>query len=132
MRKYLTNVVGVALIAIVFSSPLSFAGEETMGGKDMGKDVTISGRVVDPACYTHMGMKGPDHKECAVMCAKAGQALGILDEQNDVLYQVIEGAPGTDPNKPIIGNAEDVITVKGKLFEKSGMKALIVTEVSAQ
>jgi hypothetical protein len=130
MRKYLTSFVGMALIAIVFTSPLSFAGEEMMEGKDMGKEVTITGRVVDPACYTHMGLKGPDHKGCAEMCAKAGQAFGILDEQNDVLYQVIEGAPGTDPNKLIMDHAEDVITVKGKLYEKSGMKALIVTEVT--
>jgi hypothetical protein len=130
MRKYLTGFVGMVLVAIVFSSPLSFAAEEMMGGKDMGKEVTITGRVVDPACYTHMGLKGPDHKECAVLCAKAGQAFGILDEQNDVLYQVIEGAPGADPNKLIMGNAEEVVTVKGKLYEKSGMKALIVTEVT--
>ncbi|HEX9665778.1 MAG TPA: hypothetical protein VGA95_04380 [Thermodesulfobacteriota bacterium] len=132
MSRFIVYFVSLVAVAFVFSMPLSFAGEEMMEEKDMGKDVTITGRVVDPACYTHMGLKGPDHKGCAEMCAKAGQALGILDEKNDVLYQVIEGAPGTDPNKLIIGNAEDVITVKGKLYEKSGMKALIVTEVTEQ
>ncbi|MGH7889996.1 MAG: hypothetical protein ACRENF_05540 [Thermodesulfobacteriota bacterium] len=51
-----------------------------------GNEATITGRVVDPACYIGMNLKGESHKQCAAVCAKAGQALGILDEKTGVLY----------------------------------------------
>lgn len=94
-----------------------------------GNEATITGRVVDPACYIGMNLKGESHKQYAAACAKAGQALGILDEKAGVLYQVIEGAPGTDPNKLLWGNEESVVTVKGKVFHKDGMHAIVPTEV---
>ncbi len=124
---------GVALMAFAvgaFMLTLSlspvFAGEEAKGGQE----VTITGEVVDPACYIAMGMKGEAHKECAIACAKAGQAFAILAEDG-TLYQVIEGAPGADPNKLLWDHAESKVTVKGKLFEKGGMKAIVPAEVTS-
>ena len=125
MIQHARYFVVLSMIAL-FASPIAFAGE----GKG-GQEITVTGRVVDPACYTAMNLKGEAHKGCAVMCAKAGQAFGILDEKNDVLYQVIEGAPGTDPNKLLMDHAEQVVTVKGKVFEKSQIKTIVPTEVQA-
>ena len=91
--------------------------------------MTITGRVVDPACYIHMGLKGESHKQCATACAKAGQDFGILDEKAGVLYQVLEGAIATDPNKLLWGHEEEIVTVKGVVFHKDGMHAIIPSEV---
>ena len=94
-----------------------------------GKEAIITGRVVDPACYIGMNLKGESHKQCANACAKAGQALGILDEKAGILYQVIEGAPGTDPNKLPWDHTEAKVTVKGTVFHKDALHAIVPTEV---
>jgi len=78
--------------------------------------MTIKGRVIDPACYMAMNLKGEAHKQSATACGKAGQAFGILDEKAGILYQAIEGVPGTDPDKLLWGHEEDIVTVKGILF----------------
>ena len=72
--------------------------------------MTIKGRVIDPVCYMAMNLKGEAHKQCATACGKAGQAFGILDEKAGALYQVIERASGTDPNKHLWGHEEDIVT----------------------
>jgi hypothetical protein len=127
MSKYLgffiALVVGVFLLA---SSIIALAGEEKKMG---GKEATITGQVVDPACYIAMNLKGESHKQCAIACAKAGQAFGILDEKAGMLYQVIESAPGTDPNKLLWDHTEGMVTIKGMVFEKNGMHAIVPTEV---
>ncbi len=76
-----------------------------------------------------MDLKGAAHKQCAQKCAKAGQAFGILDETNGILYQVLEGSPMAGPNALLMDHAEEVITVKGIVFEKNGMKAIVPKEV---
>jgi hypothetical protein len=127
MVKYLGFFTALIVGTFLLTSSLALAGEEKMGGEEK----TITGRVVDPACYVHMGLKGESHKQCAVTCAKAGQAFGILDEKAGVLYQVLEGAPGTDPNKLLWDHVEDVVTIKGTVFHKDGLHAIIPTEVKA-
>lgn len=77
-----------------------------------------------------MGLKGDTHKEYVVKCAKAGQAFYILDEPNDVLYQVVECSPTSDPNEKPWDHAEYVVTVKGMTFEKDDMKAIIPKDIS--
>ena len=76
-----------------------------------------------------MNIGGESHKQCATACAKAGQAYGILDEKAGVLYQVLEGSPGTDPNKLLWDHVEQNVTAKGTVFEKNGMHAIIPSEV---
>jgi len=61
----------------------SISGE---GMRMRGHEGTVTCRLVYPACYAAMGLKGDTHKEYVVKCAKAGQAFYILDETNDVLY----------------------------------------------
>jgi len=116
----------LAVVTFLFVSSLTLAaGDKKMGGEEK----TITGQVVDPACYISMGLKGESHVQCATACAKAGQAFGILDEKNGVLYQVIEGAPTTDPNKLLWDHVEQNVTVKGTVFHKDGMNAIVPTEV---
>jgi hypothetical protein len=124
--KYLgclsTLIVGAFLLICSFT----FAGEEK---KIRGEEKTITGQVVDPGCYIAMNLKGESHKQCANACAKASQAFGILDDKNCGLYQVIEGAPTTDPNQLLWDHVEQNVTVKGKVFHKEGMHAIVPTEV---
>jgi hypothetical protein len=128
MTKHLGFVTALFLMAFFLVSSFTLAGEEKKMG---GEEKTITGLVVDPACYLAMNLKGEAHKQCATTCAKAGQAFGILDEKSGILYQVIEGAPGTDPNKLLWGHEEEMVTVKGMVFHKNGMHAIVPQEVKA-
>ena len=113
-------------VTFLFVSSLTLAAE---GKKMGGEEKTITGQVVDPACYIAMNLKGESHKQCAEACAKAGQAFSILDEKNGVLYQVIEGAPTTDPNQLLWDHVEQNVTVTGTVFHKDGMHAIVPKEV---
>ena len=126
MIKYLGFFSVLIVVAFLLATSLALSGEEATGGKEM----TITGRVIDPACYIHMGLKGESHKLCATACAKAGQAFGILDEKAGVLYQVLEGAIATDTNKLLWGYEEEIVTVKGIVFHKDGMHAIVAQEVT--
>ncbi len=126
MTKYLGFFAALIVGAFLFVSSLTFAAEKK---EMMGSEATITGQVVDPACYVSMGLQGESHKQCATACAKAGQAFGILDRKAGVLYQVIEGTPTTDPNKLLWDHVEQTVTVKGKVFEKDGMHAIVPEEV---
>ena len=126
MNKYLGFFTALIVGVFLLAATLTFAAEEMKTG---GEEKTITGQVVDPACYIAMNLKGESHKQCATACAKAGQAYGILDEKAGVLYQVIEGAPGTDPNKLLWDHVEQNVTVKCRVFHKDGMHAIIPLEV---
>ncbi len=125
--RYLSILGALAMGAMIFVSSQALAGEDSM--KMHGTDSTVTGRVVDPACYIAMDLKSAAHRECAQKCAKAGQAFGILDETNGILYQVLEGSPMADPNALLMDHAEEIVTVKGIVFEKNGMKAIVPKEV---
>jgi hypothetical protein len=126
MAKYLGFFAALIVGAFLFVSSLTLAAEKK---EMMGSEATITGHVVDPACYVSMGLIGESHKQCATACAKAGQAFGILDRKSGVIYQVIEGVPTTDPNKLLWDHVEQDVTVKGKVFEKDGMHAIVPEEV---
>lgn len=123
MRKTFIYLLFYITIAISFLSYVLLAEE------DIGKEVSVTGRVVDTACYMRFGQKGESHKDCALMCAREGQTFSLLDEKNDILYQIIAGEPGADPNKPFMDYAEEIVLVKGKLYEKSQFKAILPLEV---
>ncbi|MER3445829.1 MAG: hypothetical protein C4291_02870 [Candidatus Dadabacteria bacterium] len=126
MAKYLGFFAALIVGAFLIASSLASAAEKK---EMMGKEATITGQVVDPACYVSMGLNGETHKQCATACAKAGQAFGILDKKSGVLYQVIEASPTTDPNKLLWDHVEQTVTVKGKVFEKDGIHAIAPEEV---
>ena len=93
-----------------------------------GKPLTITGRVVDTTCYiAHDGI-GPDHLKCAVMCARAGIPLAILDQQADQLYLPLS-PDHQNPNAKLMDYVESNVRVTGKLIEKSGVKGIIIEKI---
>ena len=92
---------------------------------------TVTGRVVDAVCLLGMGQSGDSHRECAIGCDKAGVRMYLLDEKNNQMYAVMADAPFKDPNALIRPHLEQVVTVKGDLYEApGGLKVIAVKEVS--
>jgi hypothetical protein len=91
---------------------------------------TISGEVVDPACWIVNGAKGDQHKECAIACAKAGQVLAILEAKTNKLYLIATENPGEDPNKGVIELVGSKVTVTGKFYTRGGVTAVKIASIS--
>jgi hypothetical protein len=92
--------------------------------------VSMSGEVVDLACYLSKGSKGTRHKACAQMCAKKGMPLGLLTESGDV-YLLIEDHDNPSPYESVKELAGEQAQVAGKKFTKGGMQSILVSEAKA-
>ena len=93
------------------------------------EDTTVKGEVVDTACFLHYSKSGEAHKACAEACLKAGQDMGIYDEDNDTLYVLLESKPGTDPNALIKNYVAKKIEVVGTVAQKAKVQGIVVKEV---
>ena len=73
-----------SMLAIVFCAvSLTSFGQEK-------KATTISGEVLDMACYSSSGASGEGHKSCAAACIKGGAPMGILTSDGNVYLIVAE------------------------------------------
>jgi hypothetical protein len=97
-----------------------------------GRRVTISGEIVDTWCYVSeiMYAQGTAHHQCAVWCAVGGIPVSIKDENGDVY--VILRIEQEDPveNPRVVKIQTHQVTVNGDLYERDGVRYLIVTQVA--
>lgn len=95
--------------------------------------VTVTGEIVDTWCRVTQIMfaEGTAHFQCAVWCAVGGIPVSILDEEGNV-YVVLRVEDDTTnvSNPSIIRIQTHKVTVEGDLFEKDGVKYLLVTQVA--
>lgn len=93
-----------------------------------GEKATITGEVVDTACWIGHDTKGSDHAKCAEMCAKAGIPLAILDTAADVMYLPIS-LDHSNPNAKLLPFLDRKVRVTGTVMEKSGMKGIAIDQI---
>jgi len=123
MKNILLSKIGKISVPVLFFIALvSFIGKNA--------DKTVTGEILDMKCFMTNGDRGEGHKDCAAMCIKGGQPMGIIDADNKV-YLLLEGknAAAFEEAKK---HAGETITATGALSEKSGVQALIVSEVKAK
>lgn len=144
------NAIFFLLVAGAFSTP-SFAGEghdhmkgsthegHSMGSKNMhanhgtkdGKAVTLSGELIGLTCFVKHGSKGKSHKACAKSCAEKGLPIGLLS--GGTIYQVSGKGHSSlkEAYKPLLKYVEEKVTIKGTLFEKNGLKVIVIQKIKA-
>jgi hypothetical protein len=101
-----------------------------------GKRVRITGEIIDTWCYFSGVMGGPEavvgsaHHTCALWCSAGGIPVGLLGEDGEV-YMVlkIEGDPASNGGDTQLRLASHAITADGMLYERDGIKYLVVAEV---
>ena len=107
------------------------AGKAQGGGQHVeGSKVTLTGEVMDLACYMQhpkMG-QGPDHAGCARQCIKKGLPAGF--KVGNDLYLLIGGGHGPIAEK-IAPFAGKKATVTGKVLGQDGMKTLVMEKIEA-
>lgn len=117
MRRTLVTVYVLALLVV--------GGAQIPSAQPKGERATIKGEIVDLWCYLEGGDRGPAKKDCATACAKAGNAIGVLDA-NGNLYL----AAGLKDHQPaqtlLVDKMSQEVTVSGTLVRKGGVPMIYV------
>ena len=124
MRRF-CGLVGAALVAALMAAPSAIAAP--------AKRVTVTGELIDTWCYITeiMYAEGTAHHQCAVWCAVGGIPVSILgDDGNVYMVLKVEGDDRTVANPRIINIQTHQVTVDGDLYERDGVRYLVVTEVA--
>lgn len=110
----------VAFPALVAASLLAAAPE---------KAVTVKGYVLDSACAFTKGLKKPISPDCATACAKAGSPLVILSSAGTIYWPIADTTPSSGQNEKLLPYAGKEVTVTGKIFERGGSKAIVISKI---
>jgi hypothetical protein len=104
------------------------AASLTSFGQDKKPPMTITGEVLDMACYSASGASGEGHKSCAASCIKGGSPMGILTSDGKV-YLIVENHDKKDAYAEAQKHAGEQITATGTLSDRGGLNAIIVDDV---
>ena len=88
---------------------------------------TVTGEVIDLACFMAHDGQGKDHAKCAKTCINKGLPVGLLTEKGEVYMAVAEGHKKA--NDLLADKAAETITVVGEVSEKAGAKLVTIHEV---
>lgn len=124
------TVVGLGAIAL-FAWALNAASataQMTKTKEKEGREVTMTGRIVDLHCFMTGEYVSTDHTKCTADCIHAGVPAGLeTDKDLIVLGQGMKSAA-----KTIAPFAFEKVEVKGKLFEKMGVQYLDITSIQKE
>jgi hypothetical protein len=130
MRKS-TAVLILAVCAVVLGVAWQLRGGVANAAQ---QQVTVTGQVVDLACYArdkaNTGMHHDRGRECAWACVRwEAHPVGLLTSSGKV-YQ-LAGAIVADSNVKIAPHLGQTVTATGQVSEKDGMQMLTTSEVKA-
>ncbi len=128
--KRFCGFVGMALVAALAAALAAAPGA---GAATAAKRVTVTGELIDTWCYITeiMYAEGTAHHQCAVWCAVGGIPVSILgDDGNVYMVLKVEGDGRNVANPRIINIQTHQVTVDGDLYERDGVRYLVVTEVA--
>jgi hypothetical protein len=94
-----------------------------------GKKVTITGEVLDSACYFTKGLTKSISSTCAMHCAGAGSPLVILGTDGNVYWPIDNETPARSQNYRLIKVAGKQVKITGELYERGSSKAIVIDSV---
>jgi hypothetical protein len=124
----LLSVAGV--LALASSAPGRAVAQAAGMQAPQGKEVTITGTVIDVSCKFGQGLSGAEHKMCTEVCADKGIPLAILGTDGKLYIATSAGMPGEGQNARLKPFAEQVVTVKGKAFNAGGAMAIQISSIA--
>jgi hypothetical protein len=117
------NRISILVACVLLILPVMNVGADDKGHG--GTAITVTGEILDMACYVAHGAKGPQHEKCAVKCAEQGQPIGLLAKDGKVYVLFADHADPTayEKAKGLAGkNAE----LKGEVASRDGINGLTV------
>ncbi len=114
--------------ATTYEAAASEANKQVLA---QGRQVTVTGEIVDVSCYLQLGKRGEGHIACGSKCIAAGEPIGIVDADT-TLYVVFaeEHHPRRDGQvslrKTVGSLLAKTVTLTGMMTEKRGNRALFL------
>ena len=125
MKHTLSRFASLLAAAAAFALLPLAARAHDMSAKS-GENVTVSGEVLDMACYLDHGAHGAKHAGCAEKCISSGLPVGLKSADGKVYLLIGEHKPLNDT---LAQYAAKTVTVKGKLVSRDGINLLENAEV---
>ena len=97
-----------------------------MGMAKSGTEMTVTGEVLDMACYLDHGASGEKHADCAKMCISSGLPVGLKTADGTVYLLIGQHKPANDM---LADSAAKTVTVKGKFVSRDGINLLENIEI---
>lgn len=123
----LRRVARALLIAAVATTSASAAPAPTPA--DGPREAVLRGEVVETACFVIGGRRGEGHRQCALMGARAGESLGVLDDQTKLLYEVVLDLTAGPQANPLLPFVAEKVEVRGTVIERGGINGIVVRQV---
>jgi hypothetical protein len=123
--------IGSFVIGIAIAAGMAFAGPSPVAASSDGEQTTITGEVLDAACYLAHGRKGagPGHRRCADECInKKNLPIGLLMADDKVVLLLPDHA-NEAPYEELKKHASETVIVEGKRVERGGLPGVIVSAV---
>ena len=92
----------------------------------------MTGEIIDAWCYITaiMYAQGSGHHRCAIWCAVGGIPVSLAGKDgNTYMVLKIEGDSQNVANPSVLKIQSHEVSVEGDLYERDGVKYLIVTQV---
>jgi hypothetical protein len=104
----------------------------TMAMLAFGQRETVSGQLIDLACYSRdKDNTGNHHKNmglnCARACALEGFAVGLLTPAGTV-YQVTGGL-AANSNAKLVPHMGEQVTLTGEVSDRDGRKTIVANDI---
>lgn len=119
-----------SLILLVLFSALAYPQKSNAKSASEAKKTHVTGYVLDSACLFRMGLTKPISRQCALECAGGGSPLVILSDDNHVYLPIDNKMPASGQNSRLIDYAGLKVKLSGYVYERGGMKAMVISEVS--
>jgi hypothetical protein len=94
-------------------------------------EVTLTGEVVDSACYIKSGARGESHRVCAQKCGDVGIPLALVVDKTDEVVWIASVGDMETPNAKLRPFAGRRVTVTGVFAERGGARILLLHSVKA-
>ncbi|MEO2167520.1 MAG: hypothetical protein ABGY42_05255 [bacterium] len=91
--------------------------------------VLVRGEVVETGCFVIGDRHGPNHRQCAIACARAGQDLGILDEETGVLHIELRDQQNAPTPSALLAHVAERVEVRGRARERGGLQGIEIQRV---
>jgi hypothetical protein len=101
---------------------------------------SVTGEVIDLACYYADGASGPDHAACARMCIASGLPVG-LKAKDGTMYVLLgkQAPPSSQPaakheslNAQLAPYAAKIVTMSGIIVRKNGVNVIENAELHSE
>jgi hypothetical protein len=112
----------LASLSLLGASPLLLADDKTDSAA-----TSVTGEILDMACYTDHGAHGEKHAACAQKCIASGLPVGIKSASDGKVYLVI--GDHKPLNSELAELAAKTVTLKGKVVTRDGINMLENAEI---